>query len=43
VGLLGELLVECNAPALWLLRCAKLVGLGSDTSRGFGRVRLEDA
>lgn len=42
-GLLGTLTVECNAPALWLLRSAVLVGLGSDTARGFGRLRLEDA
>lgn len=42
-GLLGTLTVECNAPALWLLRAAVLVGLGSDTARGFGRLRLEDA
>lgn len=42
-GLAGSLVIECNAPALWLLRCAALIGLGSDTSRGFGRVRVEDA
>jgi len=41
-ALVGSLVIECNAPALWLLRCAERIGLGSDTSRGFGRVRLED-
>lgn len=40
-ALVGSLVIECNAPALWLLRCAERIGLGSDTSRGFGRVRLE--
>ena len=39
----GWLAVRCNAPARWLLDCAELVGLGSKTALGFGRVTVEAA
>ena len=42
VGWTGHIIVECNAPAAWLLKCAGLVGLGSRTAFGFGRVRVTD-
>lgn len=39
----GWIAVRCNAPARWLLDCAELVGLGSKTALGFGRVCVEPA
>lgn len=39
----GWLAVRCNAPARWLLDCAELVGLGSKTALGFGRITVEPA
>lgn len=41
-GWTGHIVVECNAPAAWLLKCAGLVGLGSRTAFGFGRARVTD-
>jgi hypothetical protein len=40
-GWFGDLDLEVNAPALWLLRCAEKVGLGSRIGFGFGRVVVE--
>ncbi len=40
--LVGTIDVECNALGRWLLDVAALIGLGSKTSIGFGRVRVED-
>jgi hypothetical protein len=37
----GWLAVRCNAPARWLLDCAELLGLGSKTALGFGRLLVE--
>ena len=39
----GWLAVRCNAPARWLLDAAELVGLGSKTALGFGRITVEPA
>ena len=39
----GWLAVRCNAPARWLLDCAELLGLGSKTALGFGRIAVESA
>jgi len=40
-GWVGRVVVECNAPAHWLLECAaRCVGLGGRTAFGFGRVRV---
>ena len=39
----GWIAVRCNAPARWLLDCAELLGLGSKTALGFGRVLVESA
>jgi hypothetical protein len=39
----GWLAVRCNAPARWLLDCAELLGLGSKTALGFGRLLVEAA
>lgn len=41
-ALIGVLDIECNAVGRWLLDAAALVGLGSRTSIGFGRVSAED-
>lgn len=41
-GWTGHMVLECNAPAAWLLKCAGLVGLGTRTAFGFGRVRVSD-
>lgn len=39
-GWVGEMVLEVNAPGLWLLRCAEFLGLGGRTAYGFGCVRL---
>lgn len=39
-GFVGELVLEANAPARWLLALAERVGLGGRTAYGFGRVRV---
>lgn len=40
--LVGTIDLECNAVGRWLLDVAALLGLGSKTSIGLGRVRVED-
>ncbi|NBC16381.1 MAG: hypothetical protein GVY18_03590 [Bacteroidetes bacterium] len=42
IGWEGSCQLEVNAPALWLLKCAGLVGLGSRTAFGFGRIRVSE-
>lgn len=42
-GWIGHAIIECNAPARWLLECAaRGRGLGGRTSIGFGRVMVTD-
>lgn len=41
-GLIGWMDVRCNAVGRWLLDCAERLGIGSRTTIGFGRVRVED-
>lgn len=41
--MLGSIELECNAVARWLLDCAAIVGLGSATALGFGRITVRDA
>lgn len=42
-GWVGRVVVECNAPAHWLLACAaRGIGLGGRTAFGFGRVRVSE-
>lgn len=41
-GWSGQVDLEVNAPALWLLQCAEKVGLGSRVSFGFGRIVVEE-
>lgn len=36
----GSLVIECNAPAEWLLRAAEVIGLGGQCARGFGRIKV---
>ena len=40
-GWVGRIVVECNAPAAWLLLCARHAGLGGRVAFGMGRVRVE--
>jgi CRISPR-associated endoribonuclease Cas6 len=40
-GFFGSFTVEANASARWLLKCAQLIGLGGQTSIGFGRVKCQ--
>ena len=42
-GWIGRLEIECNAPAAWLLACARHAGLGGRVAFGMGRVRVEVA
>jgi CRISPR/Cas system endoribonuclease Cas6 (RAMP superfamily) len=42
-GWVGHMIVDCNAPAHWLLEVAARVGLGGRTAFGFGRVRVSNA
>lgn len=37
-GHVGHWIVDVNAPALWLLRCAEVIGLGAKAAYGFGRI-----
>ncbi len=39
-GIEGRVSVVCNAPVAWLLACGEVVGVGSSSSIGFGRVRV---
>jgi CRISPR-associated endoribonuclease Cas6 len=41
-GFMGRFVVEANAPARWLLKCAQLIGLGGQTSIGFGRIKCRE-
>lgn len=41
-GWTGEVELEVNAPALWLLLAAEKVGFGSRTAFGFGRIVVEE-
>lgn len=41
-GFVGHLVIECNAPAHWLLLAAERVGLGARTAFGFGRIRVTE-
>lgn len=40
LGWVGRITVECNAPAAWLLACARHTGLGGRVAFGMGRVRV---
>jgi|GEM_PF-2674800 len=40
VGWQGDVTLEVNAVALWLLRVAEVVGLGGRVAAGFGQVRV---
>jgi hypothetical protein len=42
-GWTGSIVVDCNAPVEWLLRCAEVVGLGGRCAFGFGRIRVTNA
>ncbi|OFV80208.1 MAG: hypothetical protein A2Y78_04755 [Acidobacteria bacterium RBG_13_68_16] len=42
-GWVGEIIIECNAVAHWLLLCSQVIGLGGRTAFGFGRVAVEVA
>ena len=39
-GWTGEVRLEVNQTALWLLRCAEIIGLGGRTAFGFGRIEI---
>lgn len=39
-GWVGRITVVCNAPAAWLLACARHTGLGGRVAFGMGRVRV---
>ena len=39
-GWVGRVTVECNAPAAWLLLCARHAGFGGRVAFGMGRVRV---
>lgn len=39
-GWVGRVTVVCNAPAAWLLACARHAGLGGRVAFGMGRVRV---
>ena len=41
-GWSGEVDLEVNAPALWLLQSAEKIGLGSRVGFGFGRIQVEE-
>lgn len=41
-GWCGRVVLECNAPAAWLLRCAETLGLGSRSAFGFGRIKVRE-
>lgn len=39
-GWLGYVVLEVNAPTMWLLKTAAVIGLGGRTAFGFGRVKV---
>jgi hypothetical protein len=41
-GWVGHVVVDCNAPAHWLLEVAARIGLGGRTAFGFGRIRVTE-
>jgi hypothetical protein len=41
-GLVGEVELQVNGPALWLLRVAEVIGLGGRCAYGFGRIRVRE-
>jgi hypothetical protein len=41
-GWIGNMVVDCNAPAHWLLEVAARIGLGGRTAFGFGRIRVTE-
>lgn len=42
-GFTGQIVLECNAVAAWLIRGAETVGMGGRTAFGFGRIRVTEA
>lgn len=42
VGWTGHVVLEVNAVAAWLFRCAETIGLGGRTAFGFGRIKVSD-
>lgn len=42
-GWVGHMIVDCNAPAHWVLEVAARIGLGGRTAFGFGRVMVNSA
>jgi CRISPR/Cas system endoribonuclease Cas6 (RAMP superfamily) len=41
-GWVGHVIVDCNAPAHWLLEVAARIGFGGTTSFGFGRIKVSE-
>lgn len=41
-GWVGHVVVDCNAPAHWLLAVAERIGFGGTTSFGFGRIKVTE-
>lgn len=41
-GWIGNVTLDVNAPALWLLRVAERIGFGGRCAFGFGRIRVEE-
>lgn len=40
-GWVGRVVVECNAPTAWALKCCEHTGMGGRVAYGLGRVRVE--
>lgn len=41
IGWVGSMVLDCSPMALWVLRCAEIVGMGGLKAYGFGRIRIE--
>ncbi len=41
-GWMGHVVIDVNAPALWLLRVSERIGFGGRCSFGFGRIRVTE-
>jgi len=41
-GWVGYVILDCNAPAYWLLKAAETLGLGGRTAFGFGRIKVTE-